>query len=85
MDAFTHTKLYTVPVLHRYGKILLVQKVGGGGAAPPVVGSEAKGRERRGKKAAENLSKHDALCTYWEMRSLHLKVNARAQTCSGEF
>lgn len=37
------------------------------------------------KKAAENLSKHDAFCTYWEMCSLHLKVNAGAKTCSGEF
>lgn len=56
MDAFTHTKLYTVPVLHHYGEILLVWKVVGGGAAPPVVGSEAKG-EVEGKKSCRELVK----------------------------
>lgn len=48
MHSVSETGLHTVPALHRNGKILLISRVGGDGAAaaPPVEGSEAKGRKR---------------------------------------
>lgn len=74
MHSLIDTGLHTAPASHRNGKLLLVSRVGGDGAAPPVESSEAKGRKRWKKlqKTCQNMMHcvHTGKCAVFIWKSM---------------